>query len=115
MITECLPTSRLGGLSVVLVRVHPTLTGSLVGSCLLPRSTLDSMLSTWALSQIRSPHVRLWAELHDLCRVPHHGASLPSERYQKNCDLSSLPPWLQKSFAIKMGLFCLSVWCLSYK
>ena len=38
--TECLPTSHLGGPPVVLVRAHPTSTGSLVGSCLLPRSHL---------------------------------------------------------------------------
>ena len=45
--------------------------------------------------------------------------SLGTFRYQKNCDLSSLPPWLQKSFAIQLGLFCLSVrlsvWRLSLK
>ena len=36
-------------------------------------------------------------EPHNFCRVPHHGASLPPKRSgTKNCDLNSLPPWLQK-------------------
>ena len=55
----------------------------------------------------RTPHVRLWAELRDHCQVPHHGASLsPKLRYQKNCDLSSLPPWLQRSLCHTSGFIC---------
>ncbi len=58
------------------------------------------------LLQTRLPQVRLWTELHNFCWVPHHGASLPPKRSgTKNCDLNSLPPWLQKSFAFHWVYF----------
>ena len=79
-----------------------------------PRSYLGlRALHLGSSAHTRTPQVRLWAELRDHCQVPHHGASLsPKLRFQKNCDLSSLLPWLPKSFAIHLGLFSLSV-CLS--
>ena len=43
------------------------------------------------------------------CTTEH---SFPRNSGTENCDLNSLPPWLQKSFAIQLGLFCLSV-CLN--
>ena len=121
MITECLPTARLGGSSVVLVRVHPTLTGVtrwvlsaapfyLGLRALHPGSFADTVSTRAAVGRIVRPLSGA---------APRSIPSLGTFRYQKNCDLSSLPPWLQKSFAIQLGLFCpsvcMNVWRLSIK
>ena len=56
------------------VLAHTTSTKPLIWSCQLLISRL------FELRQTRLPHVRLWTELRGFCRVPHHGASLPSKR-----------------------------------
>ena len=61
------------------------------------------------LLQTRLPLVQLLTELHNFCRVPHYGASLPRNAHvPRNCNLNSLPRWLQK-FLSQLGLLCLSV------
>ena len=91
------------------------------GPVCCPVPTLDSALSTQAPPRTRTPHGRLWSELYDCCQVPHHRALLPPKLSgTENCDLNSLPSWLQKGpLFFSLGLFCLSVclrvWRLSFK
>ena len=79
------------------------------GPVCCPVPTLDSAPSTQAPPWTRTPHGRLWSELYDCCQVPHHGALLPPKLSgTENCDLNSLPPWLQKGSPFLFVGFVLS-------
>ena len=87
------PTSRLD-------ESPPAWSRLLLHPCPLDSAFLHSSSSFGT----RSPHMRLWPEQRDYCRVPHHRASLPRNP-QVPKTITSTPPSLAAKVPFHWGFF----------